>query len=321
MALAENSRIPEGAQLGIRAFVWGDNEPDRSICLYAVNEISNDGREENLFLFRSDKTGNHAALILAPRIDSLSQRISQGCEYVEYYDKAGKTIIRADGYLEENQLVVNILSSAGYKLEESGAVEIPRYFYEDIDASFFLMETLTAPQILKIQDIFQVYNKYDQLSPLVEYIHGREKRYIFSDEIYGKYAGLAVGHSEGVLIIYPATYDTMRSFNYMVGVLAHEGLGHYQTANQCEGMTAGAKPWEIGDMTIPEGFFNWSAEELIENYLNSGYPCGTLGAYHVSLWVETMLWRITGDKYFRYWAGWHQYAIYHGQFEDGSPIP
>jgi hypothetical protein len=290
--LAQNLVLPADAVLRYRSRVIEvENQATGRIVLYAAQKTGEalPGPEEHPFMFVREQDGAAVGLLEAPDIPGLQPRIDATGRYVEYIDSGSqKVLLRADAQRlkgdspggETLKAELEAIYSEGSPYSQNAIY--PRYYFpvDGIEAGFYtLEESLTYHQILQMNEAFDLYNR-PRLQPLKSALFG---------------AGVSVVVVERLKIASGLTYagtgiielDRQELFGnkyYLAEVLAHEGAHVLQGAlsrrDQCDELLRR----EVGNQTIPPEFYDWSAEELIEQV-----QAGQVGAYHVSLWMLTQM--------------------------------
>jgi len=292
--LVEESFIPEQVEPAFR--VKEPSDPDSGDqmppILFIVDENYSTNGKQRLFLIARDASLDATALVLAPEIEGLFQRISSDGEHVEYVDEKDRLLLKADANAE-------IKSES----EETYQMGIPRYFFEGMEASLYGLESITLLQILWTRDAFNIFFKDPKYAAFEPYIWGADNNYAI-DRSLEEFAGIASSATR-MSRINPKNVGNLL---YFASTIAHEAAHQIQFLKwnpdhqtQCR--------LEIGDGTIPQNFWNWTAEE-ITTALESDQP---IGAYHISAWVLYQL----GQR-----DSWevHKDIITTGRSPDGSLI-
>jgi len=263
--------------------------------LYAIDQTANpDGENPPYLLVTHEVDPRNQALIRAPQIDGLSQRLSADGEYIEYIDPTGNLLLTADArYLdseEETQFVTGYMINQQYKTDTYSLLSVyPRYRFhiEGVESGFYALDTLTHKQIQLLLSTFDLYNLED-FKPLKSYVFppGDRVAFVISRTAHDQAAAQAIPMGweprRGVIILYSKNlfenrYNTASS-------IAHEA------AHILQGKTPGCefveqrKQREIGSGVIPADFYDWDAVTLISQVRQN-----QVGAYHVSLWMLTKM--------------------------------
>ena len=292
--LLEESFIPERVKPAFR--VEEPSDPDSGDqmppILFIVDENYTTKEEQRLFLIARDASQDGIALVLATEIEGLVQRISPDGEYVEYVDEKDRLLLKADANAE-------IKSES----EETYQMGIPRYFFEGMQASLYGLESISLLQIRWTRDAFNIFfnnPKYDAFEP---YIWGADNNYAI-DRSLEEFAGVA----SSVTRMSRINPKNVGNLLYFASTIAHEAAHQIQFLKWDSDHQTQCR-LEIGDGTIPQNFWNWTAEEII-TALESDQP---IGAYHISAWMLNQLGQ---------WDSWgvHKDIITTGRSPDGSLI-
>jgi hypothetical protein len=280
--LLEKSQLKNKAQFQFGTLITQNDQPVDRIALFLKDESS--GLLQYLLIVR-DARADSVGLLLAPNIEGLAQRISPDGARVEYFEPNGRTMLLADarkldidelkdrkllGRLEDLYPDNNYLASTSY----------PRFFMpgEGIQASFYgLDESLSAMQILQLNDAFALYDRPD-LAFLKSAFFGPEVSVIITNADLGRALGLTYA---GTGVVEINRQDLFGNRYWITMVLAHEASHVVQGALPDPAITCSEiEKREIGNHKIPVDFYNWSAEELVQAVKEL-----RIGAYHVSLWM------------------------------------
>jgi hypothetical protein len=249
----------------------------------AEGELLDEG--EQLFLLGRTRHDEPAGLVAAPPVEGMLQRISPDGQLVEYVDiNRNSVLLYADARKlqegpESDEVLLEMLGDLyrrNHSYSKSGLY--PRYYFpvEGVEAQFFTLDTLlTHSQIVQMNEAFALLNR-PEFAPL--------KNAIFSQ-------GTAVAIIEGSDIFLGRTYlgtgvmqlnrrDLLGNKYWLVSVLAHEGTHILQTRPTSGNACRNALRREVGNQQIPDDFFSWSAEQVVE-----AIPTMEIGAYHVGFWV------------------------------------
>jgi hypothetical protein len=256
-----------------------------------------------------DESGLGVGLVLAPQIEKLRQRISPDGESVHYLNQKGEVVLSADGRAlgigtaHEQQLDNSLRQLYGWSDYGNRAI-YPRFRYTlpDVYAGFYaLEENLTYNQIVLLRETLQLYDR-SELAAFKPAIFHDGIAYIFYKNI-----DLASGLTySGTGVIGIDRRDLFGNKYALASVLAHEGAHVLQGGLRDGAACSEVLRREIGDGTIPPGFYGWTAQELL-----AAVEKLEVGAYHVSLW---MLYKLGLGK-----QQWLENAIYTG-IVDGQPV-
>jgi hypothetical protein len=292
--LLEQSFIPEQVEPAFRVKepIDPDSGDQMLPILFVVDENYSTNGGQRLFLISRDASQGGIALVLAPEIEGLVQRISSDGAFVEYVDEKDRLLLKADANAE-------IKSES----EETYQLGTPRYFFEGMEASLYGLESISLLQIRWTRDAFNIFVKDPRYGAFEPYIWGADNNYTI-DRSLEEFAGIASSTTR-MSRINPKNVGNLL---YFASTIAHEAAHQIQFLKwdpdhqtQCR--------LEIGNGTIPQNFWNWTAEEII-TALESDQP---IGAYHISAWVLYQLGQ--GDSW-----GVHKDIITTGRSPDGSLI-
>jgi hypothetical protein len=306
---AEHMVVPDDVRPALRVMILEHEIGGAEPVLYAAvaNGFAPEG-EQQLYLIALDAEGEPVGLLAAPVITGLRQQISVDGRYVEYVDAARNVhLLSADarqltgeGHREETllemlgEVYTNLSSYTRSKL-------YPRYTFpiQGVESSFYTVETLlTHLQIVQMNEAFQLLSR-PEFAPLKDAIFTQDTTVTIIEHA-DLYAGLTVLGS-GVMQL--DRRDLLGDKYILASVLIHEGAHILQpvpkgsaasSANACNL----ALRMEIGDRKIPEGFFDWTAEQILE-----GIDSQEIGAYHAGFWVLEQI-GVLGEGY--YWPDWRE---------------
>jgi hypothetical protein len=246
-----------------------------------------------LYLSQHLEGGRGDAYIPAPGIEGLTTRIGPDGRSVEYIDGEGKPVLIADA----RQLSLQNNDGDGEKTYLKAILDelygkhslyyrvstYPRFRFpvSGVRAAFYGIDrTLTYPQILQMHETLELFER-PEFKPFQESILNDRVSYIVIERLgtdaFGQnYIGTGI-----VLLDRKNLFDN----KYLLAMaIAHEGshvLQKYPDTNvSCSELLRG----EVGDQTIPEGFENWDAGQVIR-----AIESRSIGAYHVSYWMLTQL--------------------------------
>jgi hypothetical protein len=304
--LATQNLVPSDATLGFRVKEFQGNKGEMFFTIYAVDEVitAKEG-QERLFLVAHSTLGMRQALVLAPRVDRLTQQISPDGDFINYIDGNGEVILVADGrpLNTDSSLYFRLKESldAVYKLNSiySMATIYPRFRYPfpGMDAGFYAIdESLTYPQIILLKETLALFDR-PEFKALRTALFNSRIAYLIIERIGGAAAGVTFTGTS--VVVFDRRYLFGDKY-VLASVVAHEASHVLQGALSKSGGCVEMLRREIGDKTIPEGFYDWTADQLIQAIKGS-----QIGAYHVSLW---MLYRL-GVKD----IGWLQETIRTGK--------
>jgi hypothetical protein len=283
--LVEKSWLKNKAQFQFRTLITPDAQTGDHIAVYLIDETS--GSLRYLLIVR-DSHENPIGLLFAPEIEGLEERISPDGAYVEYFEPKGRTLLLADARkldiddLKEKKLrdrLEALYPNNNYFAYSS----YPRYFLpgDEIQAGFYgLEESLSATQILQLNEAFALYNRPD-LMVLKSAFFGPPVSVIITNDL-GRAIGLTY---TGTGVVEMDRQDLFGNKYWIAMVLAHEASHVLQGALPDKAMTCPEiEKREIGNHKIPDGFYNWTADELVQAVKDL-----RIGAYHVSLWMMNKL--------------------------------
>lgn len=261
--LKKSTAIPGDVVFELRVSQLQDDDGNERLSVYAVDGVS--GR---LYGFRHDRrdVARKGGLVLMPEITGLQQRWSSDREWVEYIDAQGQLIMRGDA-ISGGVKLQNAWEKAGYTQPEIRG-GVPRYFLPGLQSEFSGLERLSASQRQTLIDSFVLARTEH---PLIYQLMDQNYYIITTDTDGGARGGVVIRLNQGVFRDGPVV-----AMEYEAHESAH--AAEFRQGIYCDNQEKNSLEQEIGDGTIPEGFYDWSEEELIQNLPN-------LGAYHVSLWI------------------------------------
>jgi len=283
--LLDKSQLNNKAQFQLRAQITPDVQIGDHIALYLIDETS--GALRYLMVAR-DTRANPVGLLLAPIIDGLDQHVSSDGNFIEYYDPNGRTILQADARKldienpKEKKLRDRL--EALYPSNKYFAyASYPRFFLPlaGIKTGFYgLEESLSAMQIIQLNEAFALYNR-PELKDLTSTLFGPQVSVIVTNEL-GRAVGLTY---TGTGVVELDRQDLFGNKYWIAMVLAHEASHVLQGALPDQAVTCTEiEKREVGNHKIPEGFYGWTADELVQAVKDQ-----RIGAYHVSLWMMNRL--------------------------------
>jgi len=248
------------------------------LVLYGIDETSShkDSGEQLILISHPDPLKTKM-LVIAPLIKGLTQRISPDGENVEYIDGKGMPMYEVDGFpvitTRDGWLEKDIKDL--YDSSYSTAAEYPRFHISSpgVESGFFgIDKVLTDKQIQVLKDALALFDD-PKLKALKPYLFDPKIKYVALDNLPVDYAGSEVSN-----IVALNHKELFQNKYYLAGVMSHEAAHVLQ---------GGKFPYcqsEIGDGTLPKGFYSWSADELVQ-----GINEGKIGTTHFELWVYTQL--------------------------------
>lgn len=312
-AAAGEQIVPSDAQVVYRVSTFAHQGGSPQPVLYAAvgNSKAPNGQEQ-LFLIARDRKNEPVGLEAAPLMDGMFQRIRQDGQYIEYVDSGKKNVLLfadarklAPGRQSEEvlmQMMGDLFSNNDAYMESS---IFPRYYFpvEGVNSQFFTFETLmTYNQILQMNDAFQLLDRPD-FAPL--------KNAIFNKDISVtiiKGSNVFLGRTYlGTGVMQLNRQDLLGNKYWLVSVLSHEGTHTLQTLPTGGDQCKNGLRREVGDMTIPQDFFNWDANQVLD-----AIPSMNIGAYHVGFWVLAKLGLL--DRYVPDWRSILQTGKISGQW-------
>lgn len=287
--LLKAPRVPKGGAVALRARHVKDGE---RLELYAVSP-----EDEKPYLMAVNAAGRPMGLVLAPDFPELTAGMSDTPGLVAYRDTQGQTLLLADARQldayewtekdKDKQLTSDqalYLSLEQAYLKSSAFVRAglyPRYYFpvDGIRMGFFYLErSLSLQQVVHMRDAFLLFDRPD-LQPLKPALFGEGTSMIIYAELLGGGA-LGLTHT-GTSVMELNRKDLLGNRYEVAQVMAHEGAHVVQGGIPRHGDTCNLLlRMEVANKTIPDGFLDWSAEELLK-----GVREKKIGTYHVSYWV------------------------------------
>jgi len=276
-----------------------------------AGEATQPSGSEGLSLKVHDAAGPHDGQVPAPKLDGLKPRMSADGQYVEYIDPSGQVVLTADARAlsrdsaSEKELMdkLNGLYSNNEYVKKS---IYPEYHYAlpGADAIFYgLDQTISYNQFLLLKETLDLFNR-PVFESMKSQFFGDGKAFLVVDKIGGSAAGVTF---TGTGVVELDRKDLFSNKYNMASVIAHEAShviqGPLADNYTCEDLLHR----EIGTGAIPDGFYNWTSDDLIQAIKDS-----KIGAYHVTLWVLYKL----GIKD----IAWVQQAILTGQVGGESVV-
>ena len=283
--LLDKSQLNNKAQFQLRAQITPDVQNGDHIALYLIDDTSGALR---YFMVARDTRAKPVGLLLAPIIDGLDQRVSSDGNFIEYYDPSGRTILQADARKldienpKEKKLRDRL--EALYPSNKYFAyASYPRFFLPlaGIKTGFYgLEESLSAMQIIQLNEAFALYNR-PELKDLTSTLFGPQVSVIVTNDL-GRAVGLTY---TGTGVVELDRQDLFGNKYWIAMVLAHEASHVLQGALPDQaGTCTEIEKREVGNHKIPEGFYGWTADELVQAVKDQ-----RIGTYHVSLWMMNRL--------------------------------
>lgn len=281
--------VPGDAVLGLRVRQVADTTGSKIWMLYAFDKGRSQGEiAEQLFLLSRSAAGKPGPLALAPVIDGLSQQVSPDGEYVDYLDSQGRVLVQADARSLDKNLSgekelkkrLDELYGDGFYVSSS---LYPRFHYpfDGVQSGFYALDkVLTASQIELLREALDLFNR-PQLAALKLYLFGKSSAYVVIAHIGNEAAGMTLS---GTGIIELDRRYLFGNKYELAATIAHEGSHIVQIAVADTDDCKEVLKREIGDGKITQGFYNWTAEQVM-----AAVKDGAIGAYHVSLWTLTRL--------------------------------
>ena len=313
--LIQKGAIPAGTSPGLRVKEIKGPNGEMTLVLYVVDEQSAvQNGAERLFLITHSSKGQAAGLVLAPEVAGFSQQISPDGEYVQYLDGRGKCIVTADAvaigtstpHEKELKTKLDIIYQDASNSFYVKASVYPRFIFPfpGVVSGFFGLDaTLSANQFVLLYEALDLFNR-PVFEPLKAYLFKPETAYMAVDKIGGQAAGVTF---TGTGVVELDRKDLFGNKYELMSVVSHEGShvlqGNLPAKYTCKDMLR----LEIGDGTIPQDFYSWTADQLMQGIIG-----GQIGAYHVSLWTLNKL----GIQN----IGWVRQAILTGMVDNQSVV-
>ena len=283
--LVEKSPIKSKSRIQFKSLITADNENVNHIAVYLIDK---DTDVPQYFLIVRDGHSKPVGILPAPQLTDLDAQVSMDGGYIDYYDSEGRLMLLADARkldvndLKEKKLRDRLEHLYPYNKYFAYA-SYPRFFLpvEGIKAGFYgLEETLTAAQILQLNEAFLLFNRPELLALRNAFFGSGVSVIIIND--LGRAVGLTY---TGTGVVEIDRQDLFGNKYWITMVLAHEASHVLQGALPDAAMScAEIEKREIGDHKIPVDFYGWSADELI-----TAVKSLRIGAYHVSLWIMNKL--------------------------------
>jgi hypothetical protein len=287
--------------LGYRVKMFEDSIEGEKPVVYLVDNTVNEG--QNLYLKRHVLRGGNevvSGFYAAPILAGMEQSISPDGKFVIYTDAQGRQMYgdSSPTVTERGGLLVFSRAGSTYKVEETNLrIQYPELAPLLGDIYFYKIEDMTESQRFLIKDaLLKMLNDFPGIE---KYLQG-------GAYVYGKEAKTNFTSGDWVLFTLAAL---SKGKDYLIGVIAHERLIHVH--DNLNGDTGCSIIHEIGNGKIPDGFFSWSWENLLE-VIDSG--TNDIGAYHISAWFANYYHL---DSYIK---DFYVYAILNRKYPDGRPI-
>ncbi len=248
------------------------------LVLYAVDEKATqaEGAERLILVAHPDPTKTKM-LVTAPKLDGLTQVISDDGEFVEYTDANGAVVSSVDALPVISQKDETLATSVKDNSDQAylQASQYPRFHFGDSgaeEAGFFAVEkTLTEPQMIMLDEALKLFDR-PELQALKPYVFDPKIKYIFIKGTQ-QYAGMEL---DGIVKL--NGWNLFQDKALLVGVIAHEAA-HVIQQDKFDYCRA-----EIADGTIPSDLMSWSVQQLVD-----AVKSNTIGTTQLELWVDTKL--------------------------------
>ena len=282
--LQDKARASDAKRIGTLAYrVWvtGDG-PGATLLPYAI-DANAPAELARPYLTVYTQDGRGVRLAPAPVVDDLTPRLAPDGVKIEYVNKDGEVMLLADAEqleekVERDDLLLDRLRTIYKDRVYTPAMNFPRYRMpvDGIEASFFGLErSLSGTQILLLLDALSLFDR-PEFVPLKQAFFGPETSILIPPEI-----DVAAGLTYiGTGVVELDRRDLFGSRYEVAEVLAHEGAHVLQGKGSAKNSCSERLRREVGNKTIPDDFYRWDAEQLLE-----AVRAETAGAYHVSLWM------------------------------------
>jgi hypothetical protein len=230
-----------------------------------------------------------ASSFAAPAINGLNLKAGQLPGSAEYLDSRGRSVLLvealplSDGSEHSVQLkkLLDQIYEPSSPYVQSG--DYPRFSYPlpGIQAGFFAVDAnLSASQVVLLKEALELFNRpvFANMQPE---LFAPSTAYVLIDKLSGDTAGLTYA---GTGVVELDRRDLFGNKYLLASVIAHEGSHVLQGPELSGASCADILRREVGDQTIPAGFYQWDATTLLQAIKD-----GQIGAYHVSLWMLTRL--------------------------------
>ncbi len=222
---------------------------------------------------------------IAPEINGLNLQLGQRAGTAEYLDSQGRSVLLVealplnDGSEHSVQLksLLDKIYGPASPYVQSG--EYPRFSYplQGVQAGFFAVDAnLTASQVLLLKEALDLFSR-PIFAAMQPDLFDPGIAYILIDKIPGDTAGLTYAGTGVVELDRRALFGNKY---LLASVIAHEGSHVLQGPEASNASCTEQLKREVGDQTIPAGFYKWDATTLLRAIKDS-----QIGAYHVSLWM------------------------------------
>jgi hypothetical protein len=226
---------------------------------------------------------------LAPVINGLNLKPDQLAGTAEYLDSQGRSVLLVealplnDGSEHAIQLkkLLDQIYGPSSPYAQNGVYPRFRYPLPGIQAGFFAVDAnLSASQVLLLKEALDLFSR-PVFADMQPDLFDPGIAYVLIDKISGDTAGLTYA---GTGVVELDRRDLFGNKYLLASVIAHEGSHVLQGAEASDASCADRLQREVGNQTIPGGFYQWDAATLLQAIKN-----GQIGAYHVSLWMLTHL--------------------------------
>ncbi len=289
--LREQQTIPSGSKVQLKVREFDSIEGKAGLAVYSFDqELAKSESDERLFLYAYGRSEQAHALLRAPLIQGLRQRISEDGRYVEYLTPAGEWLVRADARTLDQEKEFDATLHEMLLLENLDPIYInaktyPRFRFNlpGIPSGFFGVEKLTLNQVQLLLSTFELYESKD-LADLKQYVFLPEKEvaYLITRDSRPVAAAAALTLKDEprkaiVLLFSKVLFDN----RYVTAAaLTHEAAHIWQGKSPgCEDPERMLER-EVGYQNIPGGMLDWSGKELFDALIKA-----QIGAYHVSMWM------------------------------------
>ena len=248
---------------------------DQNYVLYLYDEaLFLQNGAEQLYLPQHPAGESLTGILLAPVIEGYRQQISSDGEYVEYLDQKDEVVVMMDAYSIVSYQKDKLFSKLVRLYPKNKKLAIfPRYLFpvQEMKAGWYdLHKVLSPTQILSLRETLELFDR-PSLEGLIPTFFGEEVSYFIVDRIDD-----ASGYASAK-IIHLDRKDLFGDKIILAGVIAHEAAHTFQPLPyRCRA--------EIGLGVIPNEFYGWDAQELIEHI-----KLMDIGAEHAELWVWNKL--------------------------------
>jgi len=293
--LLEEKLSPSSAKPAPRLREFEDTQGETrrlsSVAIYIIDEKATaEEGSERLFLVAHNKAGQAVGLTLSARIEGLEQQPSADGRYVEYQEPDNDWIIRADARWldpasQRQEITKEFLDEMDAAPHYQQNSMYPRYYFNilNISSSFYGLENLTYNQMLLLKDTLSLYNQ-NNLAELASevFASGDEVEYVVTRQSHPRAAALALPLGgmprNGIVLLF--TKNLFHNKYSTAAAIAHEATHVWQGQSPGCDEPKRRLQREVGDKTIPNGFYDWGPAELVK-----AAKLGKIGAYHIGYWV------------------------------------